>query len=154
MASREGKREEAARRARVLYARLLRIKPADLTERQWTIRAGVSSSFFTNMAKGSEPSIGNLRLVLDEIGVSLPEFFVHEAEGKLLPAPNEQELADALRRVLPGLPKSLDRRAEYLAATVSDVLGLPARMRSNPANGNSPDEDDPEAGAPPRAATK
>lgn len=157
MSTKAQRKAEAERRARHLYARLARLKPADLTERQWTIKAGVSSSFFTNLKKGSEPSVGLLRLILETVGVSLPEFFVHEADGRLIAAPSEQALAEAFDRVLPGLPKvgkGRDRRAEYLASTVLDVLGLPQRLRANPARPEIPDGDDSEEGTPPRSATK
>lgn len=154
MASRRDKKADAERRARALYTQLLLLKPAELTERQWTIGAGVSSSFFTNLKAGSEPSIGNLRLVLDFVGITLPEFFAPESKGRLLRAPNEPELIAALSRVLPHLPSGVDRQAEFLASTVSGVLGLPANMRTRIANDDDGDSGGPEADAPTRAATK
>lgn len=152
--SRAAKKAESEQRAVRLYAMLMALKPANLTERQWTKKAGVSGSFFTNLKGGSEPSIGLLRQVLNAVGVSLPEFFVQEAEGRLVQAPNEQELAAAIERVLPGLPLAADKRAEFLASTVSGVLRLPASMRTRIANDDSAESADPVEAAPTRAATK
>jgi hypothetical protein len=155
MASREGKKVAAEQRARALYARLMKLKPDDLSERQWAIKAGVSSSFFTNLRdKGSEPSIGNLRDVLKAIGMTIPEFFAAEAEGRLVKALSEQELVAAFASVLPGLPKEEGRHAEYLAATLSDVLELPPSMRSSMTIGDPPDSGDRGAIVPSRLPTK
>ena len=158
MALGAGKKAEAEQRSRVLYARLMALKPDDLSERAWLRNAGVNSSFFSNLRnKGAEPTIGNLRAVLEAIGLTIPEFFVSEAQGRLFPAPSEQELTEAIRRVLPGLPAttpSSDRRAEYLAATVLDVLGLPRNMRATQPSESSDEKDAGEEGSKPQTSTK
>lgn len=120
------KKEETARRAKAIYDRLMLIdRPAGLSNNEWAAKAGVNTSFFTNLRNGSEPSVGNLRAVLEVVGLSLPEFFASEAAGRLIFAPDERQLIGAIRDALPGLPKRHDRRAEYLADVVQAVLRIP-----------------------------
>lgn len=148
MTDRGSKKEESEKRARILYARLLRLKPRDLSERQWTIKAGVSSSFFTNLRdKAAEPSVGNLRAVLEAVGSSLPEFFAAESGGRLYAVPSEQELETVFDAVLPGLPAERDRQAAYLASSVAGVLGLHPSVRANKSSAATPDSGAHEANA-------
>lgn len=155
MAARAGKKKDAERRAQAMYGRLMALKPDDLSERQWLIQAGVSSSFFTNLKAGSEPSVGNLRLVLEAIGLTLPEFFAAEAKGRLAEVPSEQALASLIDRLLPRLPSvEPDKRSEFLASTLLGVFGLPATMRASAANDYSPAEAGHEATAPSPAPTR
>jgi transcriptional regulator with XRE-family HTH domain len=120
------KRISASERAKAIYDRLAELpRPENMSNNEWATRAGVNTSFFTNLRKGSEPSVGNLRSVLAVIGVSLPEFFCEEAEGRLILMPNEEALVQALQDSLPGLPRRPERRAEYLAEVVLRVLELP-----------------------------
>lgn len=114
------------RRARAIYERLSGLPREDgLTYNEWALRAGVNTSFFTNLKNGSEPSVGNLRAILEAVGTTLPEFFVQEAVGRVMLSPDPQALERAFQEALPGLPKRLDRRAQYLAEVVQAVLGLP-----------------------------
>lgn len=123
------KRRAAAERARAIYDRLMQLpRPSNMSNNEWTRQAGVNTSFFTNVRNGSEPSIGNLRAVLEAVGVSLPEFFLPEAHGRLVKALNSQELKLALLDALPGLPRTPERRAEYIAEVVADVLALPSSV--------------------------
>lgn len=159
MAKAPNKKADSERRALELAASLERIKPDDLSERQWCIKAKVSASFFSNMRgtptkAPSEPSVGNLRLILETVGTSLPEFFVAEARNRLVSAPTGQELERAFAEALPGLPRAADRRAQYLAQVVADVLGLPRGLRDEPGNDVTPEEADHGEGAPPQKATK
>jgi transcriptional regulator with XRE-family HTH domain len=76
-----------------------------------------------------------------------------EAETRTAP-PTAAELAQALRDVLPGLPRgSLDKRTEYLAEALSRALRLP---QDPPATGHDaapPPSPVHAAGAPPPATT-
>lgn len=116
----------AAARASDLYERLMRLpRPDGMSNNEWAKRAGVNTSFFTNIKNGSEPSVGNLRSVLTAVGMSLPEFFLAEAGGKLMHRPSSDRLGSAILESLPGLPKSREKRAAYLAEVVIGVLELP-----------------------------
>jgi hypothetical protein len=57
-----------------LYDRLIRLKPAGLSTRAWTINAGVSSGFFDSLAAGTAPRDGDLPKVLAVVGMTLAEF--------------------------------------------------------------------------------
>lgn len=128
------KKDQVAARARAIYDRLMKIRrPEDLSNNEWAKRAGVNTSFFTNLKKGSEPSVGNLRAILEVVGVTLPEFFLNEALSRLIPAPSPRALEQAILDALPGLPRRPERRAEYLAATVLRILRLPDSLQANPA---------------------
>lgn len=119
-------------RARTIYDRLMALpRDKDLSNNEWTRRAKVNTSFFTNLKNGSEPSVGNLRAILTVVGVSLPEFFVNEAEGRLVKTPTAEQLEAAIGAVLPGLPRNPDKRAQYLAEAVQSVLELPVGTPSN-----------------------
>lgn len=158
MASNPDKKEAAEKRAVAIYNRLMALpRPSDISSNNaWTDKAGVSTSFFTNMQgkkkAASEPSIGNLRSVLEAAGSSLPEFFLHEAQGRVIPAPTKQALEQAIEKVLPRLPKK--DRAEFLAEAVIGALGL----RTNPLAIQASDEIEaeaaPEEASPPAAASK
>lgn len=125
------KRAAATRRAKEIYERLMALpRPEQLSNNEWAARAGVNTSFFTNLRRGSEPSVGNLRSVLEVVGISLPEFFLFEAQGRLVPAPAHEDLIEAFLLALPGLPRRQDRRAEYLSQVVQDVLALPRNLRA------------------------
>lgn len=158
MAKAPKKKIEAQSRALDLAARLEQVKPDGLTERQWCIKAQVSGSFFSNMRgtptkPPSEPSVGNLRLILETAGTSLPEFFVAEARGRLAKVPTARELERAFADALPELPRAADRRAQYLAEVVAQTLGLPEGLRDEPGNDETPAADDRATDAPLRTAT-
>ena len=161
MAARRDKKNLAEASARGIAERFrsMGVPDAFRSERQWVEKAGVSSSFFTNL-RGSEtkapsdPSVGNLRLVLEAGGSSIPEFFADEARGRLVRPPTRQELEAAFRDALDDLPARRERRAEYLASIVESLLRLP---KSRPARADSADADAAdgrEADAPARRATK
>lgn len=158
MAANPGKKLEAEKRAKVLYKRLMALPlNPPMSNNDWTKKAGVSTSFFTNLQgnkkRASEPSIGNLRLVLEAAGTTVPEFFIHEAEGRLIQRPSKQALAQAIRDAMPGLPHSASKRPEYLAQAVLDVLALPAVLEPTVRASGGRAEPGPEAGSPPLAAT-
>lgn len=159
MAKAPKKKEEAEASALEIAERLAAIQPAELTERQWCIKAGVSASFFSNLRgtptkAPSEPSVGNLRSILKVAGVTLSEFFAIEAHGRMVRAPNERALAEALEEALPQMPRAADRRAQYLAEVVRRILSLPGDRAANPANEGEPVAPDGAADAPPRAASR
>jgi SOS-response transcriptional repressor LexA len=64
----------AAAASNSLYARLISIKPADLTLNAWTIRAGVSRNFFNDVRRRGNANHESLEKVLDAIGVSWAQF--------------------------------------------------------------------------------
>lgn len=129
MAATIDKKAEAEANARRLYQKLMALKPEGLSNNEWTRRAGVSTSFFTNMMgvtkSASEPTVGNLRRILEAIDKTLPEFFLDEGKGRLHRAPGEQEIAQALHDVWDGLPEQKDRQIAYLAAVLTRALALP-----------------------------
>ena len=161
MAARRGKKEFAEASARAIADRFRKMGVPEgfRSERQWVEKAGVSSSFFTNL-RGSEtkppsdPSIGNLKLVLEAAGSSIPEFFVEEAEGRLVSPPTRQELEAAFREALDDLPARKERRAEYLASVVESLLRLPQSRPASRGGADAGGAADREAEAPARRATR
>lgn len=145
------KRNDSQRRAAEIARRLAALQPDGLSERQWCIRAGVSSSFFSNLRgtptkPPSEPSVGNLRAVLTEVGVTLPEFFLDEGEGRVAAISTAQSqsvpswlsegsMAYILEGVLPAVSVSLDLegRAQVLAHVVAEGAAL---LAENPSKAN------------------
>lgn len=117
-------REAATRSARGIYDRLMAL-PRDegLSNNEWAKKAGVNTSFFTNLRNGSDPSVNNLRSVLSVLNYSLPEFFLDESRGRVLNKPSQQQVESALAQALTTLPKRADRRASYLAEVVLQILG-------------------------------
>jgi hypothetical protein len=161
MAARSDKKDLAEASARGIAERFRKLGVPERfrSERQWVEAAGVSSSFFTNL-RGSEtkapsdPSVGNLRLVLEAGGSSIPEFFAEESAGRLVRPPTRQELEAAFRDALDDLPARRERKAEYLASVVERLLRLP---QNRPASKGAADGDaagDREAAAPARRATR
>lgn len=154
-----GKKAEAETRARALYRRLMALaRPAALSSNnKWTEQAGVSTSFFTNMQGGtkpaSEPSIGNLRRVLEAAGTTIPEFFAEEAEGRLVPAPTRQALETAIRNAWPSMPRDPGKRPGFLAEVVLRELALPSDRPSSRPDADASAEPADAAVPPPRAAT-
>lgn len=148
------KRDETARRAREIYDRLMALpRPEDMSNNTWAAKAGVNTSFFTNLRNGSEPSIGNLRKVLEAVDASLPEFFLSEAAGRLMPAVSREELEKALSEALLDAPKRADKRARYLAEVVLQILQLPGDLHSTGANSVSRLKGESEAALQARSAT-
>lgn len=104
-----------------IYDRLMALRrPANLTNNQWARKAGVSTSFFTNMKNGSDPSVGRLRLVLGVVGSSIPEFFADEAQGRLVPKPTEKDLQGATRSAL-----SSDGVVAQVAQALASAMPVP-----------------------------
>jgi hypothetical protein len=156
MATRDGKKESAQQSALAIAAKLSRLERQFPSEAQWLQKAGVSPSFFSNLRgtptkPPSDPSVDNLRAVLRAVNVTLPELFADEARGRLVPAPTEQEIEQALRDAMPDMPRSPERRAEYLASVVLSLLGLPQGQRG--AEASEPESERAED-APPLVATK
>ena len=135
----EVKAEQRRQRAKALYDRLMSVKPMGLSHNDWTTRAGVNQSALNAVRKGSIPSIENLTNLLKAIGLTLPEFFLDEAEGRVIRTPSEEELQHAIREALPGLPSDPGRRMQYLVAVVADVLQLPEGMPVSADNRNDPE---------------
>ncbi|WP_156878157.1 hypothetical protein [Sphingopyxis sp. QXT-31] len=149
------KREESARRAREIYDRLMSLpRPDGYSNNQWASDAGVNTSFFTNLKNGSEPSVGNLRSVIEVQGITLPEFFLGEAHGRLSPTASVERLERAILEALPDAPKRYDKRARYLAEVVSQILQLPDDLHSTLSSAHPKAEADREEETAVRAATK
>lgn len=130
MAANPTKKASAEQRALSIHDRLLDLKPQDLTERQWALKAGVSSSFFTNLRGNgikppSEPSLTNLAAVLRVIDVTLPEFFLDEGHGRVVRNPPEADTIEAYRDLVDRLPKGADAAARFLNRNVRKLLGIP-----------------------------
>lgn len=160
MAVRPGKKSESEARARAIYQRLMQIdRPEGMSNNDWAKRAGVNTSFFTQL-KGndnkppSEPSIGNLRLVLESVGSSIPEFFVDEARGRLVQAKSQQDVEQAFEDALREMPPKAADRPQYLAKVVGALLGLPASLPATSSLEGDSATGDQAAAAPPRRATK
>jgi hypothetical protein len=156
MAARDGKKESAQKSALAIAAKLARLEHQFPSEAQWCKHAGVSSSFFSNLRgtptkPPSDPSVDSLRSVLRSVNFTLPEMFADEARDRLVPAPTEQAIEQALRDALPDMPRSPERRAEYLASVVLTLLGLP---QGRPATEATEPESERVEDAPPRVATK
>lgn len=152
-------KQESARASALDIARRLAAMPHPDSERQWTIDAGVSSSFFSNLRgtptkAPADPSVALLRQMLKVRGVTLPEFFADEAGSKLLPIALQRGLERAFEQALSALPEREEDRPRYLATVVQGLLALPS---TRPATA---DDADGQAGgvlgegAPPRRANK
>jgi|GEM_PF-3157913 len=60
------------------------VKPDDLSINAWLKQAGVGSSFFTNLRKGSEPGIYKIERLIEITGVKLSTFWKRvEARRKI-----------------------------------------------------------------------
>jgi SOS-response transcriptional repressor LexA len=57
-----------------LYARLIAIKPSELSLNAWAVRAGVSRTFFNDVRKRGNARHDSLTKILDAAGVSLADF--------------------------------------------------------------------------------
>jgi hypothetical protein len=161
MVARSDKKDLAEASARAIARRFreLGLPERFRSERQWVEAAGVSSSFFTNLRGSdtkppSDPSVGNLRLVLEAGGSSIPEFLADEANGRLVRPPTRPELEAAFRDALDDLPARRERRAEYLASVVESLLRLPQGRPASKAGADAPSEGDRKAAAPARRATR
>lgn len=157
MAERTEKKLESERLALEIARRLTKLKPELFSEAQWLAEAEVSPSFFSNMRgtptkPPSVPSVENLSKVLKVANVTLSEFFLPDARGKVALAPTVQELEQALRYALMSLPKKPSDRPAFLLEALQGVLGLPAGRPSKSDDGEPIEAGDPEAIALPRAA--
>lgn len=144
MAANTERKRGAQDSALAIARKLETLRPQDMSERQWTIAAGVSPSFFSNLRgtptkPPSDPSVDQLRKVLRVAGVTLSEFFLSEAAGRLLASPSRQVLEQAFGDVWAGLPSEQDRQIAYLAETALRALGLPDIDAAKP-GGTVPDD--------------
>lgn len=158
MADKVERKARAERSALAIAERLARLRPPELTERQWCAQAGVSPSFFSNLRgtptkPPSDPSVDGIRSVLDVIGMTPAEFFALEPGAGVITVPSVRALEQAIADALPGMPLRTDRRAQYLAEAVSRVLALPPDRPATSGETSPPATDDPAEAAPPRAAT-
>ena len=108
-----------------LYDRLLRLKPEGLSERAWTINAGVSSSFFEKIKSGEQPNEADLPKILGVIGVTQAEF---EGEGRpvlrQLNKPSGEREDDARSRTSP----EAGRTAPEIARDAVDAAKAPVQI--------------------------
>jgi hypothetical protein len=84
-----------------LHDRLMRLKPAGLSTRAWTINAGVGSAFFDHLAAGGTPRDGELPKVLAVVGMTLAEF-----EGRRRPPSGSAPAGLPTLRVMPRAPRA------------------------------------------------
>lgn len=117
-----------------LDALLSRAKPADLSERQWCLKAGVSTSFFTDVRKGTVPSIDKVERMANAAGQSLAEF----VSGGPQKGVNAARLQKAILDAFPLPPLPFDQQAGYLADVVLDILGLPPTQTTSQPNDETP----------------
>lgn len=92
-----GKKERAQASALKIADKLSRLLKEKDSERQWTKDAGVSPSFFSNLRgtptkPPSDPSVDVLRQVLSAREMTLAEFFVDEARGRVEKATRESSV--------------------------------------------------------------
>ncbi|WP_181008469.1 S24 family peptidase [Sphingomonas montanisoli] len=67
---------DEALRGKRLYEALLKLKPADVNEAEWAVRAGVNRGFFTNLKNSHiSPRSDTLRKVLRAIGKTEAELY-------------------------------------------------------------------------------
>lgn len=159
VASRLDKKESAQRSARAIAVGLERVRGADYSERQWTIDAGVSPSFFSNLRgtpskPPSDPSVDQLRQVLNVKQITLAEFFLDEARGRLSVVPKRQAVEQAFADALASMPSRAADRPRYLVEVVAGLLELPEGLPTTQADVDLAGQDDLEEAAPPRRATK
>lgn len=133
-----------------LDALLTRAKPADLSERQWCLKAGVSTSFFTDVRKGAVPSIDKVERMANAVGQSLAEF----VSGGPQKGVNGARLQKAILDAFPLPPLPFDQQAGYLADVVLDILGLPPTQTTSPTNDAMPLAADNAEGAPLLGSTR
>lgn len=132
-----------------LDAMLGRIKPDDMSERGWLLAAQVNTSFFTDLRKGTVPSIDKVERLARAAGLSLAEF-VSDGERVGVSA---SHLHKAIQEALPLPPFPPERQAAYLADIVLDILGLPTTQRPIAANDATRAADDNATSAPPLGST-
>lgn len=76
-----------------IYRALMRIKPASLTPNAWTMEAGVSRMFFTDVKNGKTPRRETLAKVLAVVRWTIDQF---ESESGLYPVQTELRSAGAV----------------------------------------------------------
>ena len=157
--ARADKKERAAQSALRIADKLERLDHGHPSVRQWLIAAGVSGSFISNMRgtptkAPADPSAEQLRQVLKAANITLSEFFLDEARGRVILSPTKQVLEEALADALPEMPRRAEARPSYLAQVVLDALALPADRPAIPDTKAPTTEDDRAEASPPVAATK
>lgn len=153
------KKQEAEALALAIAERLKSLQPELWSERHWADKAGVSASFFSNLRgtptkPPSVPSVKQLADVLKVVNVTLSEFFLPDARGRVGRVPSEQALERRLSMALVELPKKPADRLPYLLDTVLGVLGLPGSQQAIQSGGRTAVADAHEEDAPPLAATR
>lgn len=133
-----------------LGALLAGAKPADLSERQWCLKAGVSTSFFTDIRKGTVPSIDKVERMANAAGQSLAEFVTGASPERV----SEQELRRAILDAFPLPSVPPEQQASYLADIVLKILALPPSRHPSQAVVANDAKADSAKGAPPRGSTK
>jgi transcriptional regulator with XRE-family HTH domain len=123
---------------------------AEFSQRSLSKAAGESRDCVGDIINGrnKNPTIKVLSNLATALQDDLSIFGLGQ-ESRAAP-PTEDELEEALRDMLPGMPRgSLDKRARYLAEAVGRALKLPPSRRELPA-GSSIDR---ATDVPPRATT-
>lgn len=68
-----------------LYEALMALKPANLTENGWTVKAGVNRSFFQDLRRGKTPRTDTLERVVGAIGLTMAQFHALQAGAQPVP---------------------------------------------------------------------
>ncbi len=126
-----------------LEALLMAAKPADLSERQWCLRGKVSTSFFTDIRSGTDPSIDRVERMANAIGLRLSDLVEGAQAQPAAPAPalpSEAQLAAMIdlgldAGVTDATPRA--RIAQIVAPIVREQLRLFRSPGSPPAKGEA-----------------
>jgi transcriptional regulator with XRE-family HTH domain len=131
-------------------------RPAGLSERQFCIQSKVSTSFFTDLRNGRDPSIDRVERLANRAGLRLSQL-VDGADatraGRLavpIALPSEERLADMMSALLKsvGLEKEADARAGELAQLLPTALEAAGAALVQPESDEAPSR----GARPPRAA--
>lgn len=69
------KGSQSQRTASPVYDRLIALKPESWTEAEWARRAGVNMSFFTDLKKGTKPTLEKVERLVQAAGRTMPELY-------------------------------------------------------------------------------
>lgn len=109
---------------------LERVKPDDLTPRQWCLQSNVSTSFFTDLRKGTEPGIDKVERLANRAGITLTQLIEGRAElsaGRLavpIALPSVERLRTMMAALLKttGIEDPTGELADALAQLLPNAL--------------------------------
>lgn len=128
------------------------------TQRSLSKKAHEGRDCVSDILKGrnANPTVKVLTNLAAALGSDLSIFGVMTTQNARREDPvSAEELEVAIREALPAMPRgSIEKRARYLASTVSDALGLPPARPSMDTIAHSTATGGSEATSPPRGPTK